>query len=317
MKRPLHPPTPEELLAAPPFNRRAFFKQSAVSLAGAFSMGQTVRASKSEPAPVIDTNVYLGACPFRHLPMQTTTEDLTSVERFAEAAARHSVASWAGSFEALLLRDFDGINDRLATMASAGKASSRQFTLFGAVNPKIGGWRETLRRIQQTHRMRGIRLHPNYHGYTLSDPDFVALLDAAAEMDLIVQIATRMEDERTQHPAVKVADVDPKPLLETLPQLPGLRIQLLNYLRGGADTLLLARLTVLGVHFDTAMLEGISGIARQIEQAPEIKLCHGSYAPFFYPESSTLKIAESAPDLDARNLAAVSSHHAENLLTKG
>lgn len=314
MKRPL---SPAELLAAPPFDRRAFFKKSAASLAGALSIGQPARAAKSAPAPVIDTNVYLGACPFRHLPMQALAEDAASVERFAEAVSKHSVASWAGSFEALLHRDFDGINERLSTILAGSKSASRQFALFGAVNPKIGGWRETLRRVHQTHHMRGIRLHPNYHGYTLSDPDFVALLDAAAANDLIVQIAVRMEDERTRHPAVTAADVDPKPLLATLPKIPGLRIQLLNALRGGADALLLARLSDLGVHFDTAMLEGMAGIARVIEQVPEIKLCHGSYAPFFYPESSTLKIAESAPELDSRNLAAISSHHAENLLTKG
>jgi uncharacterized protein len=315
MKRPPHPST-AEMLTASPYDRRAFLKRSAFTLAtGALSLARPARGQDGK-VPMIDTNVYLGPCPFRRLPLETLLEKPESLTRFATVAAQHSVASWAGSFESLLQRDFDGINDRLAAMVAADKSASRQFQLFGAINPKIAGWRETLRRIDQQHRMRGIRLHPNFHGYALDDSDFVALLDAASQRDLIVQIALRMEDARTQHPAVTVADVDPKPLLELLPQMTGLRLQLLNAMRSLSDSLLLARLSELGVHFDTAMLEGMSGIARIVELVPEIKLCHGSYAPFFYPEAAVLKMAESAPDLDARTLAAIGSHHAENLLTR-
>lgn len=314
MKR---PSSPSDLLSVAPFDRRSFLRNSAVSLAaGALSLAQPAKAA-TVTAPVIDTNVYLGPCPFRRLPLEAIGENPDSVSRFALAAGNHSAASWAGSFEALLQRDYDGINERLAAMVAADKDASRQFQLFGAINPKVSGWRETLRRIRQVHRMKGVRLHPNYHGYTLDDPDFAALLDAIHQEELIVQIAVRMEDTRTQPPAAPVGDVDPRPLLELLPQMPGLRIQLLNAMRSIPDTLLLVRLSTLGVHFDTAMLEGMSGIARLVEQIPEIKLCHGSYAPFFYPEAATLKIAESAPDLESRKLATIRSHHAENLLTRG
>jgi len=305
-----------------PFDRRAFLKRTAATLAAnALTLSLSPAAGESETSEarglVIDTNTYLGHCPFRRLPLDTTAEHPESVAKFATALGAHSTAFWAGSFEALLRRDYDGINDRLAAMVAADKDSARQFHLFGAINPKVSGWRETLRRIHQSHHMRGIRLHPNYHGYTLDDPDFAALLDAAAQQELIVQVVIRMDDLRTQHPAAAVADVDPKPLLELLPQLPGLRFQLLNAMRSVVDTVLLARLSELGVHFDIAMLEGIVGIARMIERVPEIKLCHGSYAPFFYAEAATLKVTESAPELDERKLAAIRSHHAENLLMKG
>ncbi|MCB1063670.1 MAG: amidohydrolase family protein [Verrucomicrobiae bacterium] len=307
----------QALSPSPGFDRRSFLKSSAATLAaGALSLSRSLSVEEAK-APVIDTNVYLGQYPFRHLPLETSHENPESVVSFADAMSQHSMASWASSFEALLQRDYDGINERLVIMATADKSAARQFQLFGAVNPKVSGWQETLRRIHQVHRMRGIRLHPNFHGYTLDDPDFAALLDAAAQKDLIVQIAIRMEDIRTQHPAATVPDVDPTPLLDQLTKLPGLRLQLLNGMRSIADTILMARLSDLGVHFDIAMLEGMSGLARLMERVPEIKLCYGSYAPFFYPEAAALKLVESAPELDSRRLAAVSSHHAENLLMRG
>lgn len=302
-----------------PFDRRNFLKNSMAAMgASALSLTGPLSASGQEQGtPLIDTNAYLGPFPFRRLPLETRLESPDTLRAFTETMAEHNLSTWVASFEALLHRDYDQVNSRLVEMARFDKAAESQFQLFGAINPKVAGWRETLKRIHQDHRMRGIRLHPNYHGYILDDPDFAALLDAAAELGLIVQIAMRIEDTRTQHPAVQAPDVDPKPLLELLPQVPGVRLQLLNAMKSITDTLLLARLSILGVHFEIAMLEGMSGISRMVELVPEIQLCYGSHAPFFYPESAALKLEESAPDLDSRNLAAIRSHHAENLLMRG
>ncbi len=49
--------------------------------------------------------------------------------------------------------------------------------------------------------MVGLRLHPNYHGYKLDDPDFLRLLDLAAARKLIVQIP--LDRWRTNAPSIR------------------------------------------------------------------------------------------------------------------
>jgi len=165
--------------------------------------------------------------------------------------------------------------------------------------------------------MPGIRLHPSYHGYTLDDPEFEKLLNQVSGGKLserFIQIAPHMEDRRTQNPAVTVQATDPTPLLKLLPKFKGLRIQIINGLRTITNQKLQTDLANLGVHFDISMLESVAGIARST--IPENRLCYGSYAPVFIPESAALKVKESQPDISKERLAALLHGNAEKLLPR-
>ncbi len=240
--------------------------------------------------PVIDTNVYLHRWPFRRLP----GDDPVSLAGKLRAAG--VTQAWAGSFDALLADDLSEVNGRLA--ADCRRFGDGLLLPFGCVNPALPDWREELRRCVEQHRMRGIRLHPNYHGYTLGDAAFHDLMATATERNLLVQIAVQMQDERTQHHLVRTAPVK----LASMPNVPGARVQLLNATRpmaASAGTL----------HTDFAMVEGVHGLRNLARDIGAERILFGSYYPCFYFEAAALKLKESglAP-------AAIATENAGRLL---
>jgi predicted TIM-barrel fold metal-dependent hydrolase len=239
---------------------------------------------------VIDVNVSLHRWPFRRL----RGDDPASLADLLRG--KGVTQAWAGSFEGVFHHDVAGVNARLA--ADCRTHGSGLLIPFGSVNPKLPGWEKDLRRCREDHRMPGIRLHPNYHGYTLEDPAFVELLTSASRTGLIVQIALAMEDERTQFPLLRAAPVNPAPLASLLKQLPAARIVLLN---GGRMPQARSISAAGEVYFDIAMVEGVGGVAKLAAEVSPGRVLFGSHSPFFYFESAALKIKEAGlPDDQAQ-----------------
>lgn len=252
---------------------------------------------------IIDTNVYLSRWPCRRLPHDETPQLVAKLRESNVAQA------WVSNFDALLHKDIASVNSRLAD--ECRQHDAELLVPIGAVNPTLPDWQDDVRRCREIHGMRGLRLHPNYHGYTLKDPRFAELLELASEHSLMVQIAVKMEDERTQHPLLRVQDVDVEPLLDLAAKYPKLPIVLLNSLRTVRSDVLDGLVSAGNVYVEHSMLEGVGGVARLLKTLPVERLLFGSYFPFFYFESALLKLRES--ELANFQIAAISRNNASQL----
>jgi predicted TIM-barrel fold metal-dependent hydrolase len=276
-------------------DRRAFLK---VALAGT---GVVVMGGANEtlvaghaPSGLIDVNVNLSRWPLRRLRGDDTGALVAMLRRQGVRQA------WAGSFDGLLHKDIAGVNARLDEECyGPGRGL---LVPFGSINPKLPDWEEDFRRCVEIHRMPGIRLHPNYHGYPLDDPGFVRLLRLAAERRIIVQLALVMEDERMMHPLLRVEPVDTAPLAALVKQTPDLRLVLLNALRTLRAQPLLDLTAAGEVYVEISMLEGVGGVANLLTQVPAQCVLFGSHAPLFYFESAQLKLKESPLTEEQLNL---------------
>lgn len=267
------------------------------------------------PPEIIDTNVHLFDWPFRRL-------KYAGAKALVAKLRRHRITqAWAGSYEGLLYRNLDGVNARLAEECRASGAGI--LLPFGTVNPALPDWEADVRRCHETHRMRGIRLYPSYHNYTLQRPEVARLLQLAQERGLIVQVAVRMEDPRVHLPVMRTPSVDVSGLPELLAALPRIKFQLLNAfnatesLRGQVGRRLIEQTRVL---VDFSHVEGQGGLGKLIvgdrdsgrPPLPVERIVFGSHAPFFPCESAVFKLFESP--LDRPDLEKVMRDNAERFL---
>jgi predicted TIM-barrel fold metal-dependent hydrolase len=257
-------------------------------------------------AKLIDTNVNLSRWPFRRLHGDDTAELVAKLRH------HHVTQAWAGSFDGLFHKDIAGVNTRLAD--ECHKHGHGILLPFGSVNLNLPDWEDDLRRCADEHKMPGIRLHPNYHGYKLGDPDFARLLTLATERNLIVQLTASMEDERTQPALMQVAAVDLTPLPELLKTHPKLRLVLLNSHRGMKADVLQHLAKNENVYFEIATLEAVGGISTLLGKLPLSQILLGSHAPLFYLEAALFKLKESP--LSELQLKAISADNACRLLAR-
>lgn len=253
---------------------------------------------------IIDVNVYLSRWPFRRLPQDTP-------DRLVRKLRQRGVEqAWAGSFDGLLHKDIASVNTRL--MAACKQHGEGLLVPVGSVNPALPDWQEDLRQCHEVHQMRAIRIHPNYHGYSLDSAIGHELFQAAQDRGLIVQLALAMEDVRVQHPLMRVPVVDTAPLAALVSKFPQLPLVIMNNsaaVRSGPA----GELAKVGnTFFEISHLEGVGGLENWAKEVPVERILFGSYFPFFNLEAALLKFQES--QLGGFATSAIQSGNAKKML---
>jgi len=293
-----------------PFGNRRRFLQASLATAAALALPQrssVASGAGSTPQPAVDgglitdVNVWVGRWPFRRL---AADEPAALAALLRQGGVK---TAWTGSLEGLLHRDLGAVNARLTEVCR--RQGPGLLLPFGTINPTLPDWEEDLRRCHEVHRMPGVRLHPNYHGYRLDDPRVLRLAGLAEERKLVVQVVTQLEDSRTQHDLALVPPVDPSPLTEFAGRFATLSLVLLNFPPNGP---LATRLAAGGrIWFETSHQEGLEGLARSLQSVPVDRLLFGSHSPLFVLEANLLKLRES--DLTDEQLLAIAAANAGRL----
>ena len=234
---------------------------------------------------IVDTHVYLGRWPFRRTPGNSAAETIAALRR------GNVVQAWAGTFEGLLHRDVSGANARLAE--ACRRDGGEMLVPFGSVNPTLPDWEEDIRRCHEVFKMPGVRLHPNYHGYTLADERFAALVGVAAKRKLMVQLVAQLDDEAHAYLRLPAAPVDLSPLAAVIQHFPGLRLTLYSGSKR-FDALQVNELAApKNVYFDASSIADAGS-------APSDRLVMGSCWPLGTVELAVSRALDSADSESSR-----------------
>jgi predicted TIM-barrel fold metal-dependent hydrolase len=283
-------------------NRRDFLRTSLATGAACGLARFSFANNVAGPDSIVDTHAYVGHWPHATLPSDDVSKFVTSLR------SKNISQAWVGSFDALFHKDIAGVNQLLAE--SCSRSASGMFVPFGAVNPMFPDWEEDVRRCHEVFHMSGIRLHPNYHGYSLDDPRFARLLDLAATRGLIVQLVVSLEIEKHLwlNPRTPAVDLTP---LATAPGMAGMTLIIAgaaNTIDGGL-TRELARKK--NVYFDFAGQE--SPLNKLIGQISIDRLLFGSAVPLHAQENSMSLLMRA--NLNDKDKQAIQHANARKLIT--
>jgi predicted TIM-barrel fold metal-dependent hydrolase len=306
-------------------DRRSFLKNSllnavAVSFAGqqplaAQSTGHNVAVTTPSEVPgIIDTNVNLFDWPFRALKYRDTKALVAKLKK------HRIIEAWAGSFEALLSKDMNGVNARLA--AECREHGPGFLIPYGSVNLAWPDWEEDVRRCHEVHKMPGLRIYPGYQPFDLDHPGMESLVKMTSERGLILQVVFGMEDPRVHHPIINVGPVSFGPLLKAVQSTPNAKVQLLHFAEPTRGDALSQFMTETNTFMDISRMEGNGAVGRMIgaitglpsPRVPVERIVFGSHAPYFPVETALLKLIESP--LDAPQLHAIMQGNARRLLPR-
>lgn len=242
---------------------------------------------------LIDVNSYIGHWPFRRLRGNTCKEQLARMD----AAGIDQAVLF--NLNAVFYKNVQSANDELYEAINENRAYRRRFIPFATINPIYSGWKHDFEESVTKQGTKGIRLHPLYHGYELTNPAVIELANMAKERNLPIAMSLRIVDNRpsswldiTQEWALK----DVLPLIKAVPDAKYLILNLANNSNFGAfnkEELALVRSTNLLMDTSGRM---VMELADMMKNYGSNKFAFGSHYPILDPVTGLLRIEAMRPD---------------------
>jgi predicted TIM-barrel fold metal-dependent hydrolase len=233
---------------------------------------------------MIDVNAYLGHFAFRQLRHNTGAGLVRLMDR---SGIERAVVSSAA---AITYRNTQAGNEEIAAEVEAHRS---RLIPFAVLNPVYAGWQGDLKICHEQFGMKGLRLYPRWHDYTLSDRRCRDLVNAAAERRMVVSIPVRVEDRRQQGWLVNIPDLEFEEIGGLIRACPkarfvvgnasGLTGSVLGRKNNGLPDNYAVEITRLSAEFD-------GEIGQLLAILGEDRLLFGTGMPFHYPGPALAKI---------------------------
>ncbi|HUS47688.1 MAG TPA: amidohydrolase family protein [Phycisphaerae bacterium] len=241
---------------------------------------------------IIDVNVSLGSWPFQRFDLKTPGQLQRHLRREGIAAA------WVSAIDSVLHGDPD-VHDELLY---AKLLRHDRLHFVKTVHPLLGDWRRSLARWVEEKRIRAVKIFPGYHGYGLGDKRVLEMMAQLRRHRLPLLIQMRLEDERGQHPLMKVAGVPCPEVVRLAKAFPAVPIVALCAYLPEAGTLTKGSPNV---HVDLSFMETLDTLKTALTDIPAGQILFGSHTPFLYTRSAVLKLAmANIPSPAVRTIAA-------------
>ena len=154
---------------------------------------------------LIDANAWLGHYPFRAVPDNTADGLLRLMDRHGMEQAVVS------SLHCVFYSDAHSGNEELARWV---KPHRDRLIPCATLSPAYPGWQQDLRQCREEWDMRGLRLFPSHHRFSLTSPQCIEMVHTSSRHGLHIAIALRLEDRRQQHWMDQAAEVSLKEIAE-------------------------------------------------------------------------------------------------------
>jgi uncharacterized protein len=246
---------------------------------------------------MIDVNAYLGHFAFRRLRHNTAASLLTLMD--AKGIDKAVVSSAA----AITYRNAQSGNEEVAEEVCRHRD---RLIPFAVINPFYAGWQDDLKICHEEFGMRGLRLYPKWHNYSLSDPCCEDLIAAATERGMVISIPLRVEDNRQRSWLLNVPDTPLAEIVALVKAHPQARFVLLNG-AGFVSSPLGRKDNGLPANYAIEISRLTAVLANELGQlitnlGPE-RVMFGTGMPFNYPDPALVKLEVlDAPEPDKEKI---------------
>ncbi len=226
---------------------------------------------------IIDTNVSFGLWPFERFLQNTAGRLNTHLQTEGISTALVS------SIEGILYRNPDVYNKIL--IEKIKKYPSLKPVMI--INPLLADWKQRLYEYSRLVKVTAVKIFPVYHSYSLLAEHIDVFMDEILNLNIIVMVQVRIEDERTQLPSMRVNSLNADDIIRFAQKHPVNKIICLCLDYGEAVKILKATENVFA---DISYMDGVNVLPRLLQQVSAERVLFGSHTPFLYTASARMKM---------------------------